>query len=45
MVQNGGIMHSTLNPNEMKCGYCGWEKIEIDLKDYCAVRGYVGPPP
>ena len=24
---HGGILHPTLNPNEMKCNYCGWTKI------------------
>jgi hypothetical protein len=31
---HGGILHPTVNPNEMKCGYCGWTKIEINLADY-----------
>jgi len=40
---HGGILHNTLWPNEMKCDYCGWSKIEVDLKDYLASKGYVGP--
>jgi hypothetical protein len=26
---HGGILHPTLNPNEMKCNYCGWTKLKI----------------
>jgi hypothetical protein len=40
---HGGILHPTINPNELKCGYCGWSKTEINLADYLASKGYVGP--
>ena len=40
---HGGILHSTLNPNEMKCNYCGWTKVEVNMADYVADKGYVGP--
>ena len=40
---HGGILHPTLNPNEFKCNYCGWTKFVVDLKDYLASKGYVGP--
>jgi hypothetical protein len=39
----GGILHPTLNPNEFKCNYCGWTKVEVNLADYVASKGYVGP--
>ena len=28
---HGGTIYPTLNPNEMKCNYCGWTKIEMNL--------------
>jgi len=31
---HGGVLHTTLIPNEMKCNYCGWERIEVNLSDY-----------
>jgi hypothetical protein len=40
---HGGILHPTLWPNEMKCNYCGWSKTEVNLSDYLASKGYVGP--
>jgi hypothetical protein len=36
-------MGPTLWPNEMKCNYCGWSKIEVNLSDYLASKGYDGP--
>ena len=33
---HGGHLHATLDPNELKCNYCGWSKTEINLKDYIA---------
>ena len=42
---HGDVLHPTLDPNEMRCNYCGWSKFVVDLKDYCASKGYVGPPP
>jgi hypothetical protein len=39
----GGVLHPTLEPNELKCNYCGWSKIEINFADYVASKGYVGP--
>ena len=40
---HGGILHPTLIPNELKCNYCWLVKVCIDLKDYLASKGYVGP--
>jgi hypothetical protein len=40
---HGGHLHPTLNPNELKCNYCGWTKIEMNLADYVASKGYIGP--
>ena len=40
---HGGRLHPTLDPNEMKCNYCGWSKFVVDLKDYMASKAYVGP--
>ena len=40
---HGGTLHATLNPNEMKCNYCGWTRIEMNLADYVASKGYIGP--
>jgi hypothetical protein len=37
---HGGILQPTLNPNEMKCNYCGWTRIEMNLADYVASKGY-----
>ena len=31
----------TLEPNELKCNYCGWSKIEINFAEYLASKGYV----
>ena len=31
---HGGILHTTLTPNELKCNLCGWSKVEINLEDY-----------
>ena len=36
---HGGLIRATLIPNELKCNYCGWTKIEINLKDYVASKG------
>jgi hypothetical protein len=36
---HGGHLHPTLNPNELKCNYCGWTRIEVNLRDYVACRG------
>jgi hypothetical protein len=33
---HGGILHPTLNPNELRCNYCGWSKTEINFADYLA---------
>ena len=33
---HGGTLHPTLNPNEMKCNYCVWTKVEVNLADYVA---------
>ena len=38
---HGGILHPTLNTNEMKCNYCGWTRIEMNLRDYDACKGKV----
>ncbi len=40
---HGGHLQSTFNPNEMKCNYCGWTRIDIDmnLRDYVACKGKV----
>ncbi len=40
---HGGTLHPTTNPKDLKCNYCGWTKIEVDLKDYLASKEYVGP--
>ena len=40
---HGGVLHPTLNPNELKCKYCGWTRTEVNLADYVASNGYVGP--
>ncbi len=37
----GGILHPTLNPNEMKSNYCGWTRIEMNLRDYVSCKGKV----
>jgi len=33
---HGGVLHTTLIPNEMKCNCCGWEKIEMNFAHYIA---------
>ena len=40
---HGGTLHTRLEPNELKCNYCGWSKTEINFTDYVASKGYVGP--
>ena len=40
---HGGVLHPTLNPNELKCNYCGSTRTEVNLADYVASNGYVGP--
>ena len=40
---HGGILRPTLWPNEFKCNYCGWSKVEVNLADYLASKGDVGP--
>ena len=41
--RHGVMVESTLNPNELKCNYCGWSKTEINFADYVSSKGYVGP--
>jgi hypothetical protein len=38
---HGGHLHPTLNPNELKCNYCGWTRIAMSLGDYVACKGKV----
>ena len=38
---HGGILHLTLNLNEMKCNYCGWTMIEMNFREYVACKGKV----
>jgi hypothetical protein len=38
---HGGILQPTLNPKEIKCNYCGWTSIEMNLTDYVACKGKV----
>ena len=37
------FLHATSNPHEKKCDFCGWIKVELDLKDYLAAKGYIAP--
>ena len=39
---HGGTLHPTLEPNELRCNYCGWSKTDINFADYIASKGYVG---
>ena len=39
---HGGVLHTTLYPNEVKCNLCNWSKTEINFADYLASNGYVG---
>ena len=34
-----GHFHPTLNPKELKCNYCGWTRIAMNLGDYVAYGG------
>ena len=36
-----GHFRPTFNPNELKCNYCGWTKIAMNLGDYVAYGGKV----
>ena len=36
-----GYFRPTLNPNELKCNYCGWTRIAMNLGDYVAYGGKV----
>src|SRR4029079_4635699 len=36
-----GHFRPTFNPNELKCNYCGWTRIAMNLGDYVAYRGKV----
>ena len=35
---HGGHLRPTLSPNEMKCNYCGWTRIEMNLREYFASK-------
>ena len=34
-----GHLHPTLNPKELKCNYCGWTRIAMNLRDYVPYCG------
>ena len=36
-----GHFHPTLNPKELKCNYCGWTRIAMNLGDYVTYGGKV----
>jgi len=43
---HGGTIHATLNPNEMKCNYCGWRDLINHLRIifvgwYAILREYI----
>ena len=35
------VISDSLNPNELKCNYCGWTRIAMNLGDYVACKGKV----
>jgi hypothetical protein len=37
---HGSILHTTLEPNELKCNLCGYSHYEIDFVDYIKNKGY-----
>jgi hypothetical protein len=38
---HGGHLLPTLNPNELKCNYCSWTGIDMNLRDYISCKGKV----
>ena len=36
-----GHFYPTLNPKELKCNYCGWTRIAMNLGDYVTYGGKV----
>ena len=40
---HGGVLHTTLEMNEMKCNLCGYSRYEIDFADYLKIKDYVAP--
>lgn len=38
---HGGELHPTLEPNELKCNFCGWTRIAMNLGDYVTHGGKV----
>jgi DNA-directed RNA polymerase subunit RPC12/RpoP len=37
-----GHFRPTINPDELKCNYCGWTRIAMNLGEYVACKGKVG---
>jgi hypothetical protein len=36
-----GHLHLTLDPREFKRNYCGWTRIDMNLRDYVLCKGKV----